>query len=144
MLPNVDLRAALTTITVVPLDTYVYRAIHVERLFGYHAGVPYVPNPLHSLGAVQRGGRYTPRNSMATLYVSGDPGTALLEANQQSGYFPAGAPFPPTVQLCCRAVLTAVLDLVDPAVVRALGTTDAELRQPWRLLRDPPTHRLAT
>ena len=110
---------------------------------GAPAGSP--PQPLWPGGAALRGARYTPIGGGNALYLAPDAATALAEV--QAVLFGAdGAPQPgprhnPLLVFACEVDLPAVVDLCDPAVQRALETSDAELRAPW--LRAQERHRSA-
>ena len=143
MLPAARLEGVLSTLPLIQLHTSLYRAVDLERLYGHHASVPYSADALYSLGAARTGARFTPTGGMPTLYLSGDPDTALREATAQAIIVPhvLGA-FSPTVQYCCRVLLPGTLDLMDSAVRKALCTSVRELTQPWRLDPDSETQRL--
>jgi RES domain-containing protein len=134
-----DLAAALVTLPAATFTGTLYRAIHLEALFGFHQPSPYpVPRPLYSLGAPANGARFTPRSGMATLYMAEDAEAAFVEANQSYAAIrsqnPAGVgPMPPTVLVSARAHLTSVLDLAQGAIQGALGTNPRELAGSWRL-----------
>jgi RES domain-containing protein len=146
-----ELADALAALFPVPFAGTLYRAIHLEALYGFHQPVPYPePRPLYSLGAPRAGARYTPRGGMPTLYMAEDAETAFAEANQVAAALqaldPSLSPPKPTVIVSARARLMSVLDLTDPAIRAALGTDETELVAPWRLRQDEggmaPTQRL--
>lgn len=90
------------------------------------------------------GGRFTPKGSFDTLYLTSDLVTAGLEIGAVFGT--AGTVSPtkdPFTVITVNGHLTNVLDLTDEAVRRGLATTLPELTGPWRIENDPPTHRLA-
>jgi len=134
------------------LAGYLWRATNLEKLFGFHATTPYLPQPLYSPGGpMQRGQRFTPPGGPRSLYMGEDMLTAYAESNRIAAAFLTQAhqllpPKPPTVLFLAEFELKNVLDATLPAVQNVLGTSDAELKQPWRRLkrrRQPvPTWRL--
>jgi RES domain-containing protein len=90
----------------------------------------YTTDALNPVGSL-RGGRFNPKNQ-AALYTSLEPETALAE---RLHYFRSSpliqAPLPPHGFVTVNSTLKRVLDLADPAVLRVLKTTPAELQEEW-------------
>lgn len=146
MLPDAELRRALAAAPLIEVAGPWVRAIDARLLTepppGAPAGSP--PQPLWGGGARMHGGRFTPKGSFDTLYLTSDLLTAGLEIGAVFGK--AGTVSPtkdPFTVVTVKGHLTNVLDLTDEAVRRELATTLPELTGPWRIEKDPPTHRLA-
>jgi RES domain-containing protein len=103
------------------------------------------PEPLWPGGAKAFGGRFTPKGSFDTLYLSSESDTALLEV-ESIFKTPKGAIVPgnknPVTIVQVLGTLTAVLDLTDSQNAKHLKTDESELTGPWRTITDPLTHRL--
>lgn len=110
----------------------VYRAHNPRWAFAPESGA----------GAARTGGRFNPLG-MAALYTARRFETAWLEAQQ-------GMPFKAQpLTLCAYAVdCDDVLDLTEPATLRANAITPADLACPWKDLATsgvtPPSWRVAT
>ena len=140
MLAVPDLRRILPTLKRTPLPGPWYRAVAFDYLLGpppgSRAGSP--PQPLWPGGARRRGARFTPRADKATpsfgsIYLGLPETTPLLEV---AGILkPPSSPTPlvfePQVLMTVDGVLTDILDLTDPGVQSALGTTLQELTGDW-------------
>jgi RES domain-containing protein len=87
-------------------------------------------NILNAIGSVIRGGRFNLKGQFEVLYVAGDGLTANREADAIFGR--RGTP---VVHVGVDVDLSNVLDLTDPAVQRALGTTTKELVAPWFMIQ---------
>jgi RES domain-containing protein len=102
------------------------------------------PQPLWGGGAPRVGGRFTPKGSFPTLYLSSDIVTVGCEIQ---AVFPDGQPSQavrdPFTVIQILGQLTNVLDLTRPGTRRSLKTTVEELISPWLLQPSPPTHLLA-
>jgi RES domain-containing protein len=136
---------ALKRLSLTTYDGALCRAISPATLYGFQNKKPFKPRPLYNLGPGAGGARFTPRGGAPALYLADDYETSLRE------YLQVGAPGPlrpvagseAIVTFAVHVRLAAVLDLTDTRVLAALGTTPAELREPWRHRRDrrtPPTH----
>lgn len=134
--------AGLGTITV---DGSFSRAVKLEYLQGPPPGAPAgsPPQPLWAGGAAANGARYTPVDGQASLYLATNGATALAEVDavlfDRAAGLVAGAAHDPLVVVAAEARLPCVLDLCDSYVQAALGTSHAELTQPW--LRAQARHR---
>jgi RES domain-containing protein len=125
-----------------PVSGPWYRTVHFDTLHGPPpAGLP-GPQPLWPGGAARRGARFTPRAirsswgataGIDTLYLAEDELTPLAEI---SGVLrPAGSAvkllFEPQVLMTVDGSLTDILDLTDPAIQHAIGTTPQQLTGAW-------------
>jgi RES domain-containing protein len=125
-----------------PLHGPWYRAVNFDLLHGPPLPGFSGPRPLWPGGAARRGARFTPRAVRASagatigidaLYLAEDELTPLAEI---SGVLrPAGSPvkllFEPQVLMTVDGSLTDVLDLTDPAIQQAIGTTPQQLTGAW-------------
>lgn len=97
--------------------------------------------PTSGTGAAHHGGRFN-RKGKPALYTSLDPKTAWMEGQQ-------GFPFKPQPMTLVSYEVDCenIVDLTDPSVQRAAGTSAADLACPWEDLAsrntDPPTWTLA-
>lgn len=136
MLPEAGLKAALGQIEPTSVHGPFSRCVTFQNLASKPGGPPIQPKPLWGLGSMVGGARFTPRGSFETVYLAGDPMTALAEA---SGIFvhpqaPAVTlQTRPWVFVTVRGILQSVLDLTDAAAVAAVGSNRQELTGAWRL-----------
>ena len=124
---------------------YFFRSIDYGSL---HSIDP--PNALYALGPGRRGQRYTPISGPPTLYVSDKAYTSFSEATHaitSSVKKFDSAPPGPMVVFAVSVHIEHILDLTDNFTLDALGTTVAELQDPWADQMnnniDVPTHLLA-
>ncbi len=146
MLSEKRLRIALKTVPLISLVGPFHRFADfwfvTERIAkGEHSGV------LEGLGARRYGGRFTPPGMFETLYVALTAETARIEAESIAvGPRVLSVPARPYVHFAINGFLATVLDLTNPAIQMALGTTTAEVCAPWRMLqarrREAQTQRL--
>jgi RES domain-containing protein len=119
------------TINISRFTGIVYRAHH--PMWSY--------DPLSGNGAKQHGGRFNPPGC-AALYLSLDPTTAWMEAQQ-------GFPFKPQPMTLVAYEIncTKMADLNDTQLLADLGCSPAELSCAWEdlasLNKEPPTWQLA-
>jgi len=119
------------TITISRFTGVAYRAHH--PMWSY--------DPLSGNGAKQHGGRFNPPGC-AALYLSLDPTTAWMEAQQ-------GFPFKPQpMTLVAYEIDCAkIVDLNDEKLLANMGSSSQELACAWEDMAtqriDPPTWRLA-
>lgn len=138
MLAGSALTSVVARLTATSFSGTLYRAIHLEALYGFHRIPPYPePRPLYSLGAPRSGARFTPIDGPASLYLAEDPETAYAEANRVFAAVRAAdpkihIPAPPTVLVSATVVVETVLDLTDGRIRSALKSSDLELQMPWR------------
>lgn len=125
-----------------PLHGPWYRAVNFDLLHGPPLPGFLAPQPLWPGGAARRGARFTPRAVRApggvtagidALYLAEDELTPLAEI---SGVLrPAGSAvtllFEPQVLMTVDGSLTDVLDLTDPSIQKAIGTTHQQLTGSW-------------
>ncbi|HEY9681046.1 MAG TPA: RES family NAD+ phosphorylase [Oculatellaceae cyanobacterium] len=110
----------------------------LHRLVDFATLTRYDPMmPLFTLGPGMNGQRYTPKGGPSALYAAEDVVTAHAEYHRldrivlvadQTFHLVAN----PTVALTIQVNLERVLDIADPAIQTALGTTATELTGPWR------------
>ena len=125
-----------------PFNGPWYRTVHFDILHGPPpTGLP-GPQPLWPGGAARRGARFTPRAvrsssgataGIDTLHLAEDELTPLAEI---AGVLrPARSTvkllFEPQVLMTVDGALTDILDLTDPAIQQAIGTTPQQLTGPW-------------
>jgi len=148
MLQGAALAEALARVPLVELHGPWARAVAFQHLRAAPPGHPSEgpPQPLWPGSAALRGARFTPKGGFGSVYLSGDAVTALAEVE---GVFLHRQLRP--VLVPCRRVwmvirveglLTRVLDLADPKVQALLGSSSAELMDPWLGIDRPPTQRL--
>jgi RES domain-containing protein len=139
------LRRILPSLPLIRVDGSFWRTVKNAYLQvpppGASPGSP--PQPLWAGGAPRTGARYTPIGGSDALYLAPDAATALAEVQAvlfgAGGAVQPGAAHDPLLVFTVEVRLTAVLDLCDPAVQQALGTSVNELAAPW--LRAQERHR---
>ncbi len=156
MLPEPELAKTIATLPLITTGGPWTRAVGYHLLQGPSPGSPpdSPPQPLWPKGAPLTGARFTPKGSFGTIYLATDPVTALIEV---AGVFAnphaplATVRTPPWTVFAVDGVIEGVLDLTEPDIVSALGTTVDELTGSWRLSQElhlvgrsplPPTHLL--
>lgn len=146
MLTDDELRGALAAVQLIDAKGPWVRAIDARHLTAAPPGAPKgsPPQPLWGGGARIHGGRFTPKGSFDTLYLASDLATLGLEIGAVFGSTGAVSPTKdPFTVVTVNGHLTNVLDLTNDAIRTALATTLPELTGPWRIVKGPPTHRLA-
>ena len=135
MLPEGRLRSALADVSLITIHGPWFRVVGAHLLRDAPPGAPpgSAPQPLWPGGALQ-GARFTPENGFGTLYLASDPLTALMETQAvflttRGELLPAN--LQPWTLLGVDGVLTDVLDVGEPAIQEALGTSLAELTGDW-------------
>lgn len=134
-----------------PLEPYIgtcHRLVDFAVLTRFNPMIP-----LYTLGPGKNGQRYTPKGGPPAIYAAEDIITALAEYHRVDRIVLTTEPTyhlaaNPTVPLTIQVKLERVLNVSDPSIQAALGTTVAELTGPWRkqMIRGLfcPTHVLAT
>lgn len=130
LLPRPQLDAALQGMTRGSVHGPWTRVVQLKHLTGPS------PDPLYATGAAAVGARYTPVGGMDSIYMSSDPFTALIEVQAVFLHASAG-PFtiktPPWALFSVDGIVTEVVDLCNPSVQAALGTSSQELTGDWTL-----------
>lgn len=144
MIAAPGLGGVLVTLPQISVSGVFWRVVQNRYVQGPPPGAPAgsAPQPLWPGGARVKGARYTPTGGPNSLYLAPDSATALAEV-QSVIFDPAaglieGPAHDPLVVVSTRAQLPSVIDLCDPRVQRALGTSDAELTRGW--LRQQARH----
>lgn len=139
MLSPADLGTALARIKLVTVRGPWWRVVAFRHLLKSPA------QPLWAAGSKIEGARFTPKGGFDSLYLAGDPVTALAEVNSlvllPGG--PISIPSPPCTLLAVQGVVSRVLDLTHADTLKTLGTTAEEMTAPWILVTRPPTQMLA-
>lgn len=104
-----------------------------------------MPQPLWGGAAKMRGARFTPKGSFDSIYLAGEPITALLEV--QALVLIPGSMVPlrtaPWALVTVDGIVSNVLDLTDTSILKALGTNESEMTGTWIKGANPPTQELA-
>lgn len=141
MLPPRQLAAVLASLPLVSGNGPWSRAIGYRHLVGPPPGRSGPPQPLWGGAARLFGARFTPQRGFDSIYLADNPITAFIEASALI-LLPSG-PVPrrsaPWTVVTVDGVLNGLLDLTDPAVLAALGTTRHELTGNWVTSPRPPT-----
>jgi RES domain-containing protein len=115
------------------------------RSIAFHYLLSNPSEPLWSAGSKIEGARFTPKGSFDSLYLSWHPITTLAEVNGlvmlPSGPVPQQTP--PLTLFVIQGIVTRVLDLTNPSILDALGTSEQEVAGPWVKMAKPPTQILA-
>ncbi|BDI33861.1 hypothetical protein CCAX7_59120 [Capsulimonas corticalis] len=130
-----DLAWILPTLPRLSMHGHAYRIIDYKYLA---ASPPLHPNRyLYGLGAPAAGARFTSKGGPQAIYIANDLATAFDEANPVQAILrqtdPGLAPpTPPGGYASILYRLESVLDISDPTVQSALGTSTSELTGHWR------------
>ena len=145
MLPPAQLAAVLGTLALGSARGPWFRALGYRHLLGPPPGLTGPPQLLWGGAASRMGARFTPQGGFDSIYLAGDPVTALVEISAlvllPDG--PVSVRTSPWVMVSVAGRLSRVLDLTAPATLAALGTTEQEVTGPWVMDPHPPTQRLA-
>jgi RES domain-containing protein len=145
MLPPRQLAAALGNVRLVSAHGPWSRAVGYQYLLSPPPGQSGPSQPLWGGAARLAGARFTPPGSFDSIYLTLDPITAFIEVSALI-MLPTG-PVPvrsaPWVIVSVDGQLDQVLDLTDPAILAALGTTEHEMTGSWVRIPHPPTQTLA-
>jgi len=136
MLDEPDLTAALERITPQAVHGFYSRCVEFRHLSppGPRPAAP-SRKPLWGLGSKLYGGRFTPKGAFETIYLAGDPVTAMAEVSGVLYSPQAPMPLtaqPPWVLITVEGILLRVLDVTVLSVQSALGTNGQELTGAWR------------
>ncbi len=132
MHPEASLPGIIAGLPVITYNGTLHRLVDFATLTGYDPMMP-----LFTLGPGLNGQRYTPKGGQSALYAAEDIVTAQAEYHRVDRIVLVADPTynlvaNPTVHLTIQVDLERVLDIADPAIQAALGTTVAELTGPWR------------
>jgi len=145
MLPLRQLAAALGTVKLASAQGPWSRAVGYQYLLRPPPGLTGPPQPLWGGAAKLAGARFTPKGGFDSIYLAQDPITAFIEVSAL--VMLPGGPAPvrsaPWVIVSVDGRLSHLLDLTDPAMLTALGTTEQEMTGTWVKTPRPPTQRLA-
>ncbi len=145
MLPAGPLASALASIQLIALHGPWWRAIGHRHTLAPPPGRSGNPQVLWGGSASVRGARFTPPGGFDSVYLTGDPVTALAEVRAivlVPGGIATLQTAPWTVVIVNGAV-GRVLDLTDAATLHALGTNEQEMTGEWLRASNPPTQVLA-
>jgi RES domain-containing protein len=137
MITATELPGVLRTLPRIRIDGTFWRTVPNQHLQGAPPGAPAgsPPQPLWPGGPAIRGARYTRVGGPNALYLAPDAATALAAVEAvvfgADGEVQPGAAHDPLLVLSVRVQLPATLDLCDSRVLKALGTSETELRAPW-------------
>jgi RES domain-containing protein len=115
----------LTKLESFPLSGTAFRAVNLR----------YVDSPLSAVGSIRTGGRYNAKGMFEALYLAENATTTLLEVEfsaSSRGKFVA-KPKEPYVVFSIHFELKQIIDLSTTSSLEALGLTQADLTQSWRL-----------
>ena len=144
MRPPRQLAAVLATVPLAAAQGPWSRAIGYRHLLGPPPGLGGPPQPLWGGAARAVGARFTPQGGFDSIYLADNPDTAFLEVSALVQL--PGGPVPvrsaPWVIVSVEGVLNHLLDLTDPAILAALGTSGQEVAGAWVMAPKPPTQLL--
>jgi RES domain-containing protein len=144
MLPPTQLAAVLSSIPLGSARGPWSRAVGYRYLLAPPPGHRGRSRPLWGGAAKIAGARFTPVGSFDSVYLAHDPVTAFIEVSAL--VLLPGGPVPvrsaPWVVISVDGILNRILDLTDPAILAALGTSVQEMTGTWAALPHPPTQLL--
>lgn len=144
MLTGAPLRTALSRVRLIAVHGPWSRTIGFRHVLRAPPGMKGPPQPLWGGAAALHGARFTPKGAFDSLYLAGEPVTALLEV-QALVTVPGGAVAlrtAPWTLVTVDGVVSRVLDLTDPSILKTLATNEQEMTGPWVKLARPPTQDL--
>ncbi len=145
MLPPAQLAAALASVDLISAHGPWSRVVGYRHLLSPPPGMIGPPRPLWGGAARIIGARFTPKGSFDSIYLAGDPITALIEVSALV-LLPGGpllARTPPWVIVSVNGILNSLLDLTAPSTLAALATSEQEMTGTWVKAHNPPTQLLA-
>jgi RES domain-containing protein len=143
MLHGTRLRSALSRVELIAVHGPWSRITEYRYLRPRARGKK--PEPLWGGAAAVHGARFTPPLGFDSLYLAWDPITAMTEV--QTLVLALGAVVlvksAPLTLLTVDGIVCSVLDLTNPGILKALGTTGQEMTGLWFMAKNPPTQYLA-
>lgn len=144
MLRGARLVPALAGLKLIAVHGPWSRVIAYRHVLKAAPGKTGAPEPLWGGASALHGARFTPKGGPESLYLAGDPVTALLEV--QALVALRGATIAlrsaPWALVTVDGIVSRVLDLTDPATLAGLETTEQEMIGPWATTVNPPTQEL--
>lgn len=140
MLAPPELETALSSTHLIAVHGPWTRAVMYRHLLTRSSRL----RPLWGGAARINGARFTPAESFDSIYLAWDAVTAFAEV-QALILLSVGrmqALTPPWVVMTVNGVVSGVLDLTDPRILKHLGTNAQELSGTWEAGAEPPTQRL--
>ena len=139
------LKTALTKIKLISVHGPWWRIVGFRHVLKAPGGKRGVPQPLWGGASKIKGARFTPKGGVDSIYLAGEPITALLEV--QALVVMPGSMMPlrtaPWALVTVDGIVSNVLDLTDAGILEALGTNEAEMTGAWAKEANPPTQKLA-
>jgi len=139
------LKTALAKIKRISVHGPWSRIVGFRHVLKAPGGKKGVPQPLWGGAAKIKGARFTPKGGFDSIYLAGEPITALLEV--QALVVMPGSMMPlrtaPWALVTVDGIVSNVLDLTDVGILKALGTNEAEMTGAWAKEANPPTQKLA-
>ncbi len=137
MLAEDELRRALSRLPLVDIAGLFHRVIRLQYSCA-HLKRTRTLGVLDAIGSRLSGGRFNLKGSFEVLYLACDALTAELEAGTilfGSGVPQRGRHAEPTVHVGVVGTIHGILDLTDEEIIKALGTSETELKAPWRMIQ---------
>lgn len=147
MLRGASLRTALSRVSLIAVHGPWSRIVGFRHVLSAPAGTGKkgAALPLWGGAAKIRGARFTPQAGFDSVYLAGEPITALLEV--QALVIISGGLVPlrtaPWALVTVDGIVSNVLDLTNASILKALGTTEQEMTGSWARGANPPTQELA-
>lgn len=117
---------ALQSLAPTPRETSFYRSVKLDR----------AASILSTIWSEKTGGRYNRKGEFEALYISDTPQTALIEVESMlrdaAGRI-KGTRFAPRTIVTIDVKVSRSLSLADPAIRAALGVSETDLYEPWRV-----------
>ncbi len=145
MLLGAKLKTALTKVKLIAVHGPWSRIVGFRHVLKAPGGKKGAPQPLWGGAAKIKGARFTPKDGFDSLYLAGEPITALLEV--QALVVMPGSIVPlrtaPWALVTVDGIVSNVLDLTDASILKALGTNEQEMTGTWAKGANRPTQELA-
>lgn len=144
MLCGSKLTVALSKVKLIPVHGPWSRVVGYRHVLKAPGGAKGPPQPLWGGAARINGARFTPKGGFDSIYLAGEPVTALTEV--QALVLVPGAALslrtPPWALLAVDGIISNVLDLTDARTLKILVTTEQEMSGSWVKAKHPPTQEL--
>lgn len=145
MLRGAKLKTTLSKVSLIAVHGPWSRIVGFRHVLLAPGGGKGTVQPLWGGAARIHGARFTPRAGFDSVYLAGDPVTALLEVQAlvviSGGLVPLRTA--PWALVTVDGIVSGVLDLTNACILKTLGTTEQEMTGAWARGANPPTQELA-
>lgn len=133
MLRGTKLKVALAKIELIAVHGPWSRTIKFHHLLKAPGGRNGRPQPLWGGASKIIEARFTPKDAFDSIYLADHPVTALIEVQALVVVPGSNLPLraPPWTLVTVDGIVSDVLDLTSPPILKALGTNEQEMTGSW-------------